>query len=99
MTGAAVGAAALNLSLLFQHPHSIAQRLYGVIDLGFAMGCGDDAAGAAVEVDPAGHHRQPQFMYDPGLAVAGEDLGRLLQRVEAGWDDRPVVRVSEDVEV
>ena len=38
-------------------------------------------------------------MHDPGLAVAGEGVGGLLQRVEAGRDDRPVVGVGEDVEV
>jgi hypothetical protein len=29
------------------------------------MGRGADAAGAAAEVEPAGHHRQPQFVHDP----------------------------------
>ena len=63
------------------------------------MGGRDNTAGAAAEVDSAGHHRQPQFVHDPGLAVAGEGLGGLLQRVEAGRDDGSVVGVREDVEI
>src|SRR5438132_12014362 len=53
---------ALNLAFLLQHAHSVSQRLYRVFEFGLAMGCRDDAAGAAAEVDPGGHHRQPEFV-------------------------------------
>ena len=44
------------------------------------MGCRGNSARAAVEVNPAGHHRQPEFVHDAGLAIAGEGSRRLHER-------------------
>jgi len=71
-----------------RHPASASECSCGersrVLELGIAMGRRYDAARAAVEVDPAGHSSPAAFVYDPGLAIAGEGLRRLLVRVEAG---------------
>src|ERR1700741_1266722 len=89
----------LDLALLFQHADALAQRRYGVLELGLAMCRRDDAAWTAVEVDPAGHHRQPELVHDPGLAIAEKRLRRLIDWVEAGRGDRSVVGVGEDMEI
>src|SRR2546430_640563 len=58
----------LNLALLLQHADALGGGGQRILELSLAMGGGDYAARAAVEVAPAGHHRQPQFVHDPGLA-------------------------------
>src|SRR6266436_9874989 len=88
---------ALDLALLLQHADAVAQRLYSVFELGLAMSRRGDAARTAAEVDPAGHHRQPEFVHQAGLALAGEGGCRLRERVEAGRDDGAAIGVGEDV--
>ena len=69
-----VNTPALDLALLLQHADAFAQRGQGVFELGLAMGRRDDAARAAVEVDPAGHHRRPAARHveltRPGPVIA-----------------------------
>ena len=74
----------LDLALLFQHVDGPAQCRNGVFEFRFAVGGGNEAAGAGAEIDTVRHHRQPQFVNDIGLAFASQSGGGLLIRVEFG---------------
>src|ERR1700738_3551342 len=69
-TAAECASRPLDLALLLQHAHAVAQRGQGVLEFGLAMGRRGDAARAAAEVDAAGHHRQAEFLHHPGPAFA-----------------------------
>src|ERR1700722_5732443 len=89
---------ALDFTLLLQHAEGGAQRLHRVFEFSLAMGCRGDAAGAAAEVDPARHHREPKFVHDCGLTLVEEGLYRHCLRVETGRGDGTATGVGEDVE-
>src|SRR5260370_21850538 len=59
------GEASLDLALLLQHPHGLTHCVHGVFELAVAMGCGDEPARAAAEINPVEPHCQPQFVTTP----------------------------------